>query len=156
MDIRPYEVTDRAACVAICEAVGAGRVEFEAFLDGVGEIPYFVMEHEGAVVGCGGFTVSGVVGMRMRAWQWLTWSFESPNFSEPKSSAVGAAHCARMAAAAAGRPSRGCCNSRFPTAVVPRTRAQSATASATVGNTRADWSTGAPPTAETASRKATS
>jgi N-acetylglutamate synthase-like GNAT family acetyltransferase len=73
MDIRPYEVTDRDACVAICEGVGAARAEFEVFLDTVGEVPYFVMEHEGAVVGCGGFTVSGVVGM-------LQWGMVAPAF----------------------------------------------------------------------------
>ena len=73
MDIRPYEPRDRAACVAICEGVGDSRVNFEAFLDGAGEIPFFVMEHEGAVVGCGGYSISGVVGM-------LLWGMVTPAF----------------------------------------------------------------------------
>ena len=50
----------------------------------------------------------------------------------------------------------GCCNSRCPTLVVPTTSLQSATASATVANSSASCSSGAAPTAERASRNATS
>ena len=50
----------------------------------------------------------------------------------------------------------GCCNSRWPTEVVPTTNAQSATASATVVNSSAEANNGAAPTAERASRNATS
>jgi len=73
MDIRPYELTDREACVAICEASGASRAEFEAYLDGEGGASYLVMEHDGAVVGCGGYSISGVLGM-------LQWGMVRPEF----------------------------------------------------------------------------
>ena len=64
MDIRGYAVSDRENCLAVFdtnmpEYFGqAARAEFEAFLDAPGG-PYFVMDHEGAIVGCGGYTVSG-------------------------------------------------------------------------------------------------
>jgi len=59
MDIRPYESADRDACLAVFDSIGSGeRLAFEAFLDGpTGE--YFVMEHERAVAGCGGYAISG-------------------------------------------------------------------------------------------------
>ncbi len=60
MDIRPYRDSDRAACLEVFDSLdgAVGRAEFEAFLkapDG----PYFVMEHEDRVAGCGGFAMAG-------------------------------------------------------------------------------------------------
>jgi N-acetylglutamate synthase-like GNAT family acetyltransferase len=57
MDLRPYGSIDRDACLAIFDSPSPSeRARFDEFLkapDG----PYFVMEHDGAVVGCGGYTV---------------------------------------------------------------------------------------------------
>src|SRR5580700_5870453 len=108
--------------------------------------------------------------------QWLKSSLVSPNFSEPKSSATrfGAARLRadflrlvsaprladsrasnlRMIFAASSRRHSRWCNSRWPTAVVPTTSAQSATASATLSNSSAFARTDAAPTAERASRYA--
>ena len=62
MDLRPYLPTDRRGCLAIFDSnvphylSPAERLSFEKFLDHPGG-PYFVMEHEGALVGCGGYHV---------------------------------------------------------------------------------------------------
>lgn len=53
MDIRPYVPADREGCLAVCSSAS-----FAAFLE-YPEGPFFVMEHDGAVAGCGGFTISG-------------------------------------------------------------------------------------------------
>ena len=52
MDIRPYLASDRDACLAIFDSNfdAARRAEFERYLDRP-EGPYFVMEHDGAIVG---------------------------------------------------------------------------------------------------------
>ncbi len=75
MEIRPYAASDREACLGVWDSVeaGAGREEFEAFLDGAGE-RFFVAEHDGAVIGCGGFALQGGAarlewGMVRREWQ---------------------------------------------------------------------------------------
>ena len=53
MDIRAYAVADREGCLAVLDSVGgAGREEFAAYLDGGPR--YFVAEHDGRIVGCGG------------------------------------------------------------------------------------------------------
>ena len=63
MDIRPYEPRDRAACLGVFDSLTPGLVEpaarpfFEAWLDRA-DRPYFVMEHEESVVGCGGYSLS--------------------------------------------------------------------------------------------------
>jgi ribosomal protein S18 acetylase RimI-like enzyme len=63
MDVRPYLPSDRDACLAIFDSNSPeffkshGRGDFEEFLDGPGG-NYFVMEHEGAVIGCGGYIVA--------------------------------------------------------------------------------------------------
>jgi N-acetylglutamate synthase-like GNAT family acetyltransferase len=63
MDIRPYRSTDREACLQIFDSnvpsafQSADRVVFEHFLEQPGE--YFVMEHDGAAVGCGGYRAEG-------------------------------------------------------------------------------------------------
>jgi GNAT superfamily N-acetyltransferase len=73
MDIRPYVASDRNACLSIFDSnFEAGqRPEFERFLDRP-EGPYFVMEHEGATVGCGGYAGASLVrGMIRRDFQRL-------------------------------------------------------------------------------------
>jgi len=64
--------------------------------------------------------------------------------------------CVRISGAAFSSRTRLCCKSLCPTAVVPTTNEQSATASATVLYTSAVASVAAAPTAERASRNATS
>ena len=49
MDLRPYQPDDRNACMAMMDRPG-----FEWFLDAL-SCPYFVMEHDGAIVACGGY-----------------------------------------------------------------------------------------------------
>jgi N-acetylglutamate synthase-like GNAT family acetyltransferase len=62
MDLRAYQPADRAACLAVFDSNlpeyfhQQEREEFAAFLDAPrGE--YFVLEHDGAVVGCGGYAM---------------------------------------------------------------------------------------------------
>lgn len=71
MEIRPYTPADSEACLAVCDSVGGDRAAFERAL---GAIPFFVAEHDGAIIGCGGFVVDGAVarlehGMVHRTWQ---------------------------------------------------------------------------------------
>ncbi len=62
MDIRAYRPDDRDACLAIFDSNTPDyfrpeeRAEFAAFLENP-RCSYVVMEHEGAIVGCGGFHV---------------------------------------------------------------------------------------------------
>ena len=75
------------------------------------------------------------IGMVRSQWQWLSSSLLRPVFSEPKSSATrpfSRVSSVWMARAASGRACSGCWSARSPTAVVPTTSVQSATASATV------------------------
>src|SRR5260370_31745648 len=59
MDVRPYQSSDRDACLALFDSnvprffAALERGGFESFLDAP-DCSYFVMEHEGAVLGCGG------------------------------------------------------------------------------------------------------
>ncbi|WP_293680304.1 GNAT family N-acetyltransferase [uncultured Phenylobacterium sp.] len=63
MEIRPYEPADRAACLAVFDSNTpryfdpAGREAFESFLANAARPPYFVMDHDGAIVGCGGYAI---------------------------------------------------------------------------------------------------
>jgi ribosomal-protein-alanine N-acetyltransferase len=63
MDIRPYESRDHAACLGVFDSLtpalldSTDRPVFESWLDRV-DGPYFVMEHEETVVGCGGYSLS--------------------------------------------------------------------------------------------------
>ena len=68
MDVRPYRPADRAACLAIFDSIpGRDRVKVEEFLrDPNG--PYFVMEHDGEVLGCGGFVVEPDPGLAGLVW----------------------------------------------------------------------------------------
>ena len=60
MDIRAYSPQDREACLAVFDSntprffLAIERSDFEKFLDTL-NCSYFVMEHDGAVVGCGGY-----------------------------------------------------------------------------------------------------
>ncbi len=81
MDVRPYLPVDRDACLAVFDSntpdffESHSRRDFEKFLDGPGG-PYFVMEHDGAIIGCGGYSVEDekaparlVWGMVRRDWR---------------------------------------------------------------------------------------
>ncbi len=63
MDMRLYEPRDRFACLGIFDSLAPAspdrpaREEFETWLRQP-EGPYFVMDHEGSVVGCGGYELS--------------------------------------------------------------------------------------------------
>lgn len=59
MDARPYEPRDRAACLVVLLSLPAPPELplFEAWLDHAG-CPYFVLEHDGAIVGCGGYSLT--------------------------------------------------------------------------------------------------
>ena len=59
MDIRTYREGDRAACLDVFDSLGGadGRADFELYL-GSPAGPYFVMEHEDRVAGCGGFAMA--------------------------------------------------------------------------------------------------
>ena len=60
MKIREYAQPDKEACLAIFDSntppffAPHEREEFAGFLDTSSD-PYFVVEHDGEVVGCGGF-----------------------------------------------------------------------------------------------------
>lgn len=80
MDIRPYTPADRDACLAVFDSntpdffKAHDRHDLVNFLES-SNCPYFVMEHEGAVVGCGGYFITDdrvrarlVWGMVQRDW----------------------------------------------------------------------------------------
>lgn len=62
MDLRAYTPADRDACLAIFDSNAArffqpgDRREYEEFLHQVDA--YFVMEHDSAILGCGGYRIS--------------------------------------------------------------------------------------------------
>jgi N-acetylglutamate synthase-like GNAT family acetyltransferase len=63
MDIKPYQPRDRAACLDVFRSLTPALLEpsalpiFESWLDSAAG-PYFVMEQEDSVVGCGGYSLS--------------------------------------------------------------------------------------------------
>jgi [ribosomal protein S18]-alanine N-acetyltransferase len=63
MDIRRYEPGDRASCLSVLDSLtptlldSTARPLFESWLDR-NDGQYFVMEHNGTVVGCGGYSLS--------------------------------------------------------------------------------------------------
>jgi GNAT superfamily N-acetyltransferase len=63
MDVRPYEPRDRSSCLEVFDSLtpelldSCARPLFESWLDQAAG-PYFVMEHEESVVGCGGYALS--------------------------------------------------------------------------------------------------
>jgi GNAT superfamily N-acetyltransferase len=73
MDLRPYLHPDRAACLGVFESnvpeyfAPAERSLFEAFLDDP-DCPYFVMEHDDAIVGCGGYALAQQDGIASMVW----------------------------------------------------------------------------------------
>ena len=62
MDLRPYTPADRDLCLALLDSNTprffdpGERRRFEEFLDQQNG-SYFVMEHDGAIVGCGGYAI---------------------------------------------------------------------------------------------------
>ena len=63
MDVRPYLSSDRDGCIAVFDSNSPDFFEseerraFENFLDRLNG-SYFVMEHDGAVAGCGGYLIT--------------------------------------------------------------------------------------------------
>lgn len=63
MDIRPYEPRDRASCLDVFRSLApepltpSALPRFTSWLEEP-DGPFFVMEHEGSVVGCGGYSLS--------------------------------------------------------------------------------------------------
>ncbi len=81
MNVRPYVLTDRDACLAAFDSnvpnyfQAQERRDFEAFLDDT-NCHYFVMEQDSAIAGCGGYFLTEnkalarlVWGMVHRDWQ---------------------------------------------------------------------------------------
>jgi N-acetylglutamate synthase-like GNAT family acetyltransferase len=73
MDVRPYSPADHAACLAVFDSNTprffdpAERRKFETFLDAP-FCSYFVMEHDGAIVGCGGYAIEQDTAMASLIW----------------------------------------------------------------------------------------
>jgi ribosomal protein S18 acetylase RimI-like enzyme len=73
VELRPYLSADRDSCLAVFDSNAPGffdpcaRGEFEEFLDRR-NCSYFAMEHEGAIVGCGGYAIE-----RQKALARLVW-----------------------------------------------------------------------------------
>jgi ribosomal protein S18 acetylase RimI-like enzyme len=63
MDLRPYSPADRDGCLAVFDSntpqyfKAHERADFEKFLDRP-DCSYLVMEHDGAICGCGGYSVA--------------------------------------------------------------------------------------------------
>lgn len=59
MEIRPYQPSqDLAGCLAVFDSNGGDAAARQAFADFLASgAKVFVMEHDGAIIGCGGFTV---------------------------------------------------------------------------------------------------
>jgi N-acetylglutamate synthase-like GNAT family acetyltransferase len=62
MDIQQYSPADRRGCLEVFDSntpsffASAERAEFESFLDQP-DCAYFVMKHNGEIVGCGGYAI---------------------------------------------------------------------------------------------------
>ena len=56
MEIRPYKIEDREACLSVFDSLGepSRRPEFAAFLEKLPAV-YLVLEHDDRLIGCGGF-----------------------------------------------------------------------------------------------------
>ncbi len=73
MEVRRYSGTDLVACLAIFESNFSGttaqskRQDFEEFLR-KNEFPYFVMDHDGTVVGSGGYILGPKAGEAELVW----------------------------------------------------------------------------------------
>src|SRR5882762_4566597 len=78
------------------------------------------------------------VAIRINHWQWLKSSFDNPHFSDPNKTATRPVSMRfPINRAPSSNPRKGCFISRFPTAVVPTTSEQSATALARASNSPA-------------------
>jgi N-acetylglutamate synthase-like GNAT family acetyltransferase len=68
MDVRPYQPSDRDACLAVFDSLALPdlRTAYEAFLETPGL--YVVMEHESKVVGCGGYSEPDADGVGRMHW----------------------------------------------------------------------------------------
>jgi N-acetylglutamate synthase-like GNAT family acetyltransferase len=69
MDLRPYLPSDREACLEIFDSnfPRETRGQFERFLQ-QSPATYFVMEHEGALLACGGYHLDAVQGLATLVW----------------------------------------------------------------------------------------
>jgi len=73
MDLRPYLPADRAACLKIFDSNAPhsgpadARERFENFLDQAG-VTYLVMDHDGIVIGCGGYRMGPAPGFATLEW----------------------------------------------------------------------------------------
>ncbi len=73
MDLRPYLPSDRSACLALFDSNvpeffdPAERAGFESFLDRP-DCRYLAMEHDGAIVGCGGYALDTEAGLASLVW----------------------------------------------------------------------------------------
>ena len=57
MEPRPYQPSDRAACLAVFDSNGlSAREPFERFLDDPAN--FTVLEHDGSIAGCGGYSIA--------------------------------------------------------------------------------------------------
>jgi GNAT superfamily N-acetyltransferase len=59
---RPYQASDRDACLAVFDSTAVdGRDEFEHFLDSGYAANCTVLDHDGSILGCGGFSIENGV-----------------------------------------------------------------------------------------------
>jgi N-acetylglutamate synthase-like GNAT family acetyltransferase len=70
MDLRPYVPADRETCLQIYDSNSlpvAGRAEFVSFLEGL-PAQFLVMEHDSAVIGCGGYQIDAEAALASLVW----------------------------------------------------------------------------------------
>jgi N-acetylglutamate synthase-like GNAT family acetyltransferase len=69
MEIRPYGADDQDACLSVFDSTlpADRRPDFAAFLK-TPEGPFFVMHHNDAAIGCGGYQVSREPGVATLVW----------------------------------------------------------------------------------------
>lgn len=72
MEIRPYQSNDLTECLRLFDSnpdffVPGEREQFQAFLEGEPGT-YFVLEHDGKLVGCGGFALEAEPGLASLTW----------------------------------------------------------------------------------------
>jgi N-acetylglutamate synthase-like GNAT family acetyltransferase len=70
MDLRPYAPTDQDGCLAVFDSFAspaAPRADFLKFLQHP-DSPYFVMQHNDSIVGCGGYVVAPEGGQARLIW----------------------------------------------------------------------------------------
>jgi len=73
VELRPYSSADRDSCLAVFDSNASqfidpgARREFEEFLDRR-NCSYFVMEHDGAIVGCGGYAIEQEKALARLVW----------------------------------------------------------------------------------------